>query len=86
MSAPALDITKLTSGDIEGLIAVADEMDAPMTYTATVSTAGYITLCVPFDAELPEESEVEVYSLTGVLMVPCRARRYRPSKPISLCC
>lgn len=66
VSAPALNITKLTSGDIEGLIAVADEMDAPMTYTATVSTAGYITLCVPFDAELPEESEVEVYSLTGV--------------------
>ena len=66
VSAPALDITKLTSGDIEGLIAVADEMDTPMTYTATVSAAGYSTLCVPFDAELPAESEVEAYSLTNV--------------------
>ena len=66
VSAPALDITKLTSGDIEGLIAVADEMDTPMTYTATVSAAGYSTLCVPFDAELPAESEVEAYSLTDV--------------------
>lgn len=66
VSAPALDITKLTSGDIEGLIAVADEMNTPMTYTATVSAAGYSTLCVPFDAELPAESEVEAYSLTDV--------------------
>ena len=66
VSAPALDITKLTSGDIEGLIAVADEMDTPMTYTATVSAAGYSTLCVPFDAELLAESEVEAYSLTDV--------------------
>lgn len=63
---PVCDLTHLNEGDVEGLIAMAAENNVPMTYTATVSAAGYSTLCVPFDAELPADSEVEVYSLTDV--------------------
>lgn len=63
---PVCDLTQLTKGDIEGLIAMAAKNNFSMTYTATVSAAGYSTLCVPFDAELPAESEVEAYSLTDV--------------------
>ena len=63
---PVCDLTHLNEGDVEGLIAMAAKSNVPMTYTATVSAAGYSTLCVPFGAKLPAESEVEAYSLTDV--------------------
>ena len=50
--------------NIQSLVQSAAAEDIPLSYTATVGTAGYSTLVVPFDADI--EGNVEAYVLTYV--------------------
>ncbi|MBR0275746.1 MAG: glycoside hydrolase family protein [Prevotella sp.] len=58
-----LPLTNVTSG-VQSLVQSAVAEDVTLTYTATVGTAGYGTLVVPFEADV--EGDVKVYTLTNV--------------------
>ena len=59
----SLSLNNITSS-ISSLVASAYEADVPLTYTATVGTAGFGTLVVPFEADV--EGDVEAWELTSV--------------------
>ena len=58
-----LSLTQVTTA-IESLVNSADAEDVPLSYTATVGSAGFGTVVVPFDADVT--GDVEAWELTSV--------------------
>lgn len=59
----SLSLNNITSS-LSSIVASANAADVTLTYTATVTSAGFGTLVVPFDADV--EGDVEAWELTSI--------------------